>query len=96
MLTRKLRRGIALSLVLVFVVMTAIALYGDVPRMIIALVHFHWQYLSVILGSILFNYGCRFGKWHYYLHHLKIDIGPGKSLLIVLGEGQKLSYARNA
>ena len=84
MLTRKLRRGIALSLVLAFVVMTAIALYGDVPHMMIAVTHFHWQYLPLILGLTLFNYACRFGKWHYYLHRLKIVIRPGKSLLIFL------------
>jgi glycosyltransferase 2 family protein len=84
LLTRKLRRGIALSLVLAFVVMTAIALYGDVPRMLTALVHFHWQYLPLILGLTLFNYGCRFGKWQYYLHRLQISVAPGKSLLIFL------------
>ncbi len=84
MLTRKLRRGIALSLVLAFAVMTAIALYGDAPHMILALAHFHWEYLPLILGLTLFNYGCRFGKWQYYLRRLKIDIRPGKSLLIFL------------
>src|SRR5438552_5716344 len=64
--------------------MTAIALYGDVPHMLTTLAHFHWQYLPLILGLTLFNYGCRFGKWQYYLRRLKITIGLGKSLLIFL------------
>ena len=84
MLTQKMRRGIVLSLVLAFVVMTAIALYGDVPHMAVALAHFRWYYLPLILGLTLFNYGWRFVKWHYYLRRLKIDIRPGKSLLIFL------------
>jgi glycosyltransferase 2 family protein len=79
-----MRRGILFSLVLAFVVMTAIALYGDVPHMATALANFHWSYLPLILGLTLFNYGWRFVKWHSYLRRLQIDIGPGKSLLIFL------------
>ena len=55
MFTRNLRKGIIFSLVLAFLVMTAIALYGDLPRMIVAIAHFHWQYLPLILGLTLFN-----------------------------------------
>ncbi len=84
MLTRNLRKGILFSLALAFVVMTGIALYGDVPHMVAAVAHFRWQYLPLILGLTLFNYAGRFTKWQYYLHRLHVRIPWGKSLLIFL------------
>ncbi len=84
MLTRNLRKGILFSLALAFVVMTGIALYGDVPHMVAAVAHFRWQYLPLILGLTLFNYAGRFTKWQYYLHRLHVRIAWGKSLLVFL------------
>lgn len=84
MFTRNLRKGIIFSLVLAFLVMTAIALYGDLPRMIVAIAHFRWEYLPLILGLTLFNYGWRFCKWQYYLRRLNVRIFWGRSLLIFL------------
>ncbi len=84
MLTRNLRKGILFSLALAFVVMTGIALYGDVPHMVAAVAHFRWQYLPLILGLTLFNYAGRFTKWQYYLHRLHVRIARGKSLLVFL------------
>src|SRR4051812_3257047 len=84
LLTRQIRIGIVLSLVLAFVVITAIALYADVPRMLGALAHFRWQYLPLILALTLFNYFCRFFKWQYYLKRLDVKIAWLKSLLIFL------------
>ncbi len=84
MFTRNIRTGIVFSLLLAFIVMTAIALYSDVPRMFVTLVHFRWVYLPLILGFTLFNYFWRFVKWQYYLKRLKIVLGWRKSLLIFL------------
>ncbi|WP_220206128.1 lysylphosphatidylglycerol synthase transmembrane domain-containing protein [Reticulibacter mediterranei] len=84
MLTRKIRSGIAFSLVLAFVVMTGIAFYADAPRMLAALAHFRWEYLPLILGFTAFNYGGRFVKWQYYLKRLQIHLPIGRSLLIFL------------
>src|SRR5947209_11860254 len=84
LLTRQIRIGIVLSLVLAFVVITAIALYADVPRMLGALAHFRWQYLPLILALTLFNYFCRFFKWQYYLKRLDVKIAWLKSLLIFI------------
>src|SRR5438270_5697416 len=84
LLTRQIRTGIVLSLVLAFVVITAIALYADVPRMLGALAHFRWQYLPLILALTLFNYFCRFFKWQFYLKRLDVKIAWLKSLLIFL------------
>ena len=81
---QRVRTGIIFSLILAFVVMVAIALYGDVPRMIGALAHFQWIFLPIILGFTLFNYAWRFVKWQYYLHRLQIRLGVGSSLLIFL------------
>ncbi|GAC1384576.1 MAG: lysylphosphatidylglycerol synthase transmembrane domain-containing protein [Ktedonobacteraceae bacterium] len=84
MFTRQVRTGIVFSLVLAFVVITAIALYADLPRMLTALINFRWQYLPLILGLTLFNYACRFFKWQYYLKRLHVNISWSKSLLIFL------------
>lgn len=84
MLTRKMRIGIVFSLILAFVVIIAIALYADLPHMVVALAHFRWEYLPLILGLTLFNYLGRFIKWQYYLKRLKIRISWGQSLLIFL------------
>ena len=85
MLTRKkLRTGIIFSLVLALVVMTTIALYGDLPHLITAIAHFRWAFLPVILGLTLFNYLGRFLKWQYYLKRLTITLHWRKSLLIFI------------
>ncbi len=80
----KIRSGIAFSLGLAFVVMTAIALYADLPRMLASLAQFRWEYLPLILGFTTFNYGWRFVKWEYYLKRLQIRLPVGTSLLIFL------------
>jgi glycosyltransferase 2 family protein len=81
-LTRQIRTGILFSLALAFIVMTAIALYADVPHMLGALANFRWAYLPLILGLTLFNYFCRFFKWQYFLKRLAVKISWMKSLLI--------------
>jgi len=82
--TRQIRTGIVFSLILAFVVTTAIAFYADLPHMLTALVNFRWQYLPLILGLTLFNYTCRFFKWQYYLKRLQVSLPWIKSLLIFL------------
>jgi uncharacterized protein (TIRG00374 family) len=82
LLTRKLRTGIVLSLVLAFIVLVAVALYADAAHLVRALVHFRWEYLPLILGLTLFNYLWRFVKWQYYLKRLAVSIHWSKSLLI--------------
>src|ERR1700694_6258968 len=85
LLTRnKLRTGIIFSLALALVVMTAIALYGDLPHLMTAIAHFRWGFLPLILGLTLYNYFWRFLKWQYYLKRLAITINWKKSLLIFI------------
>jgi glycosyltransferase 2 family protein len=84
LLTRKIRTGILSSLVLAIIVMTAIALYADLPQMVKALVNFRWGFLPLILALTLFNYFWRYIKWQYYLRRLEIRLHWLKSLLIFL------------
>jgi glycosyltransferase 2 family protein len=85
LLTRnKLRTGLIFSLVLALIVMTAIALYGDLPRLMTAIAHFRWAFLPIILGLTLFNYFGRFLKWQYYLKRLTITLQWRTSLLIFI------------
>src|SRR5205814_10040275 len=72
------------SMVLAFVVTTAVALYADVPQMLGALARFRWEYLPLILALTLFNYVCRFFKWQYFLKRLELHVPWIKSLLIFL------------
>ncbi|HEU5227188.1 MAG TPA: lysylphosphatidylglycerol synthase transmembrane domain-containing protein [Ktedonobacteraceae bacterium] len=90
MFDRKIRTGIIFSLILAFIVMTAIALYGDLPRMVVTLAHFRWEYLPIILGLTLFNYLGRFVKWQYYLQRLNIKL-PGKSSLLIFLSGLSMA-----
>jgi glycosyltransferase 2 family protein len=84
LLTRKIRTGILSSLVLAVIVMTAIAVYSDLPQMLKALANFRWQFLPLILGLTLFNYLWRFVKWQYYLGRLDIHVHWLQSLFIFL------------
>ena len=81
---KKIRTGIFFSLGLAIVVMTAIALYGDLPRLIAALANFRWTFLPLILGLTLYNYFWRFLKWQYYLKRLEISLNWKTSLLIFI------------
>ncbi len=84
MFTRKMRAGIVFSLILACIVIVAIALYADAPRLILVLAQFHWVYLPLILALVLFNYLGRFIKWQYYLRRLQIRLSWRTSLLIFL------------
>jgi uncharacterized protein (TIRG00374 family) len=81
---KKIRTGVLLSLAFAIVVMTAIALYGDLPRMVVVLAQFRWVLLPLILGLSLYNYAWRFVKWHYYLKRLDIHVNWRTSLMIFL------------
>ncbi|GCE13594.1 lysylphosphatidylglycerol synthase transmembrane domain-containing protein [Tengunoibacter tsumagoiensis] len=84
MFTPKIRTGIVLSLVLAFAVTIALTLYGDLPRMVVALSRFQWWFLPLILGCASGNWLGRFLKWQYYLRLLEISIPWEKSVLIFL------------
>nr|BBH94951.1 TIGR00374 family protein [Thermogemmatispora argillosa] len=81
---RTVRTGLVFSLALAFVVLVAIGLYADFPRMLLALASFRWSFLPLILSLTLFNYCFRFFKWQYYLQRLQIRLPRLTSFLIFL------------
>lgn len=68
----KLKGKLILSLAFGVVVMLALGIFGDLPKMAQTLAGFAWAYLPLILLLTLFNYGLRFVKWDYYLHQLNV------------------------
>ncbi len=77
----KLLASLALGLVVVF----ALAIYGDLPKMSQALGRFEWSFIPAILGLTLLNYLLRFVKWHFYLKLIGAGaLGKLESFLIFM------------
>ena len=61
--------------------MTAIALYADLPRMVVVLARFRWEFLPLILGLTLFNcpvytgYGPMIAQHRYLPSLLRLPLG---------------------
>jgi uncharacterized protein (TIRG00374 family) len=66
------------------VVLTVLALAGDLPRVVDALRRFPLAYLPAILVLTLWNYALRFVKWHFYLRRLRVHCSISDSLGIFL------------
>ena len=62
-----IRQKMLISLGFGVIVMLAVSLYGDLPKLVTTLGAFQWAYLPLVLVLTLWNYVVRFGKWHYYL-----------------------------
>ncbi len=58
------------GLVLGFLVLLGLALFGDVRQVEQAIDHFDWRLYPLVLLFTLFNYTLRFFKWHYYLRQI--------------------------
>ncbi|GAC1437752.1 MAG: lysylphosphatidylglycerol synthase transmembrane domain-containing protein [Chloroflexota bacterium] len=82
--TPQLRRRFLLSLLFGFLVLTALGLVADLPKMLAALSHFTWGYLPAILGLTAFNYFLRYVKFHYYLTRIAVRVSLADSLAIFL------------
>jgi uncharacterized membrane protein YbhN (UPF0104 family) len=67
-----------------FLVLTALSLVSDLPKMLQALAHFSWAFLPAILGLTLFNYMLRYVKFHYYLGQIGVRVGMASSLVIFI------------
>jgi uncharacterized protein (TIRG00374 family) len=67
-----LRGKIIVGFVFGVVVLVALSLFADVRALPQTLASFQWEWLPLILGLTLVNYGLRFVKWQYYLHLLAI------------------------
>ncbi|MEK7847882.1 MAG: lysylphosphatidylglycerol synthase transmembrane domain-containing protein, partial [Chloroflexota bacterium] len=78
-----LRGKFLLSFLLGLLVVLALLLYGDLPRMLQALARFQWRYLPAILGLVFLGYLLRFLRWDYYLGQIGVrGLSKRDSLLI--------------
>lgn len=77
-----LRQRVILSLAFAALVYLALTLYADAPKLGQAFLQWDWRWLPLALGVTFVNYLVRFGRWHYYLHVVKITVPLWPSFLI--------------
>jgi len=65
--TQTITKRLMPGLVLGFVVLVGLALFGDLDEVSQSILHFHWEYFLLAIVFTLMNYGFRFIKWHYYI-----------------------------
>lgn len=82
MSSKKMWRRLLLGLLLGVVVVFALSVYGDAPKVVASLQQFDWRLVPLILLLTSANYCLRWVKWQYYLRIL--DIGPVRRLDSVL------------
>lgn len=58
------------GLLLGFLALLGLALFGDLRQVSGAVLRFRWVFFPLVLGLTLFNYALRFVKWHYYLSQI--------------------------
>ena len=79
-----MRHRAVLSLLFGLVVLTVLALVGDLPKVLDSLRRFPIGYVPAILALTLWNYALRFAKWHMYLRRLRIPVRFADGLGIFL------------
>ncbi len=80
-----LRNRLITGLLLGFLVILGLTLFGDIRQVGENLVGFSWHLLPLIIAGTLFNYTLRFFKWHYYLRLIGIqDLPWQRSLRLFL------------
>jgi uncharacterized protein (TIRG00374 family) len=65
-----LRNRLLIGLGLGILVMLALAFWSDWAALENVFSRFDWRVFPLALGCTLFNYGLRFGKWHYYVRRV--------------------------
>ncbi len=80
-----LRNKLFLGFSIGVAVVLALIIFSDLRELGRTLEDFRWEYLPLILGLTLVNYGLRFVKWHYYLARIGAGaVRVGTSLAIFL------------
>lgn len=77
---RKLLFGVLLA-VLVYSGLTFAADWGAFKT---ALSGLRWAYVPIVIGLASLNYIIRFGKWHFFLRHLRFQVPLGINLILFL------------
>lgn len=78
-LPEKLKRRFIYSLVLAFLVLVALVIFGDARHIGGALRHIRWQFLPLILALAFLNYFIRFLRWHWYCRWTNIHLSVKRS-----------------
>ena len=81
-ITPRLRRRFALSLLFGLLVITALSFVGDAPRVLAAASRFQWAFVPAILALTTFNYLLRWVKWQYYLRLIGVPVSRGDGAAI--------------
>jgi uncharacterized protein (TIRG00374 family) len=78
------RKWVAIAIAVSALGFIAYGFYKDLPGTIEQLARFNWPiYIGVLLLTLV-NYGLRYGKWHYLLHRLGVEIPHAANLPIFL------------
>jgi len=71
-------------LILLVLLGAGIGLYTDLSQLARQFVEFDWVYVLPALALAFGNYMLRFGKWHFFLRQIGIDLPAGPSCRIFL------------
>jgi uncharacterized membrane protein YbhN (UPF0104 family) len=88
---QSLLKRMAPGLVLGFLVLVALSLFGDLAQVGQLLVRFNWWMFPLALCFTLFNYTLRFLKWHFYLRQIGIRSIPWRRSLRLFVAGFPLA-----
>ena len=78
------RRGLVTLVIAAAAVFVGLAVYADLPDLLDHVYSIPAKYWLMALALALVNYVLRLVRWHYYLTHLGIGIGPVASTAIFL------------
>jgi len=92
---RSFRKWVAIAIAFSALGFIGYGLYKDLPGTIEQLRTFNWPlYIGVLLLTLV-NYGLRYGKWHYLLHRLGVQIPHSANLpLFLCGLAMVISPAK--
>ncbi|MDD3569484.1 MAG: lysylphosphatidylglycerol synthase transmembrane domain-containing protein [Lachnospiraceae bacterium] len=79
-----IKKNLIFSLLAGFAIIVVILLYGDVKQIVIALKHFDFKYLGVILCIMPFNFFIRFLKYNYYFNFMEFNMSMRDKIIIFL------------
>jgi uncharacterized protein (TIRG00374 family) len=80
-----IRQKVLISIGFAVIVMLALSLWADFPKLVNTLGSFRWELIPIILAMTVWNYLLRFVKWQYYLGLINAsNIKRRDSLLVFL------------
>jgi uncharacterized protein (TIRG00374 family) len=77
-------RKLLLGLLFGVLVYSGLTFAADWEALRTALSGLRWAYIPIVIGLASMNYIIRFGKWHFFLHHLRFHVPLGINLILFL------------